>query len=86
MARIYVGYKMTDTTNNVTRLGIVSYKTEGTIHPIEGTTFETQLLKTIGKKTPLKSHTVEWLCQNIEKNECKRFMEMKVNKSNGHLV
>lgn len=80
MRKIYVVYKITCLKNNAVKYGITHYNTYFMFSKIYGSQIEQSLLKSINKKsTDSKMFKVEWLYQNIEEQECKRYLELAYN-------
>lgn len=80
MRKIYVVYKITCLKNNAVKYGITHYNAYFIFSKIYGSPIEQSLLKSINKKsTDSKLFKVEWLYQNIEEQECKRYLELAYN-------
>lgn len=79
MRTIYVAYRLTNKKENTSRFGISSYISDCVL-PLNNQDLKKMLLKTLNKKsTNTKDHKIEFLYQNIERNECKRYIELVYN-------
>lgn len=76
MRKFYVAYRITTSKDNKITYGVASY-TNDFVLPLNNKECEKMLLKSINKKsTHTKEHQIEWLYQNIEEQECKRYIEI----------
>ena len=80
MRKIFVVYKVTCLKNSKVKYGVIYYYSYSIVNPLQNTSTEKELLKKIGKKSPnSKLFKIEWLYQNIEEQECYRFLELAHN-------
>ena len=76
MRTIYVAYRITNKKTNQATYGITSYVSDFVL-PFNNQECQKMLLKSMNKKSmQTKEHCIEFLYQNIEPTECKRYFEL----------
>ena len=79
MRKIFVVYKVTCLKNKKVKYGVIYYYSYYIINQIHNSSIERELLNKICKNSSSKLFKIEWLYQNIEEQECYRFLELAHN-------
>ena len=79
MRKIFVVYKVTYLKNKKVKYGVIYYYSYYIINQLHNSSIERELFKKICKKPSSKLFKIEWLYQNIEEQECYRFLELAHN-------